>query len=330
MRSCWIVLLVLGVLGVAAPASAQLCRVGIGMMPVGTDEPFAVGSDGTQLLITADDNSIYSSLDGENWTPQLTQSGLRSVYNMEWTGQEFVLMRGREILTSPDGENFTSERPNEDFNVVGVAWDGTQTVVAGNFNSALNLSAKPDGGTWSPINYGSPGALGGVIWTGTQFIAGGQDGLILTSPDGLVWTAQDIDTTVAINHLATDGTTTLAFPGSTPFISTDGVTWIEGTHPGISVSEAFYSEHFQKFVAGGINFTTDEAAIAVSDDGMVWQTLDIGVADSQIIELASNGTKTLAVTQRRFQDGPPNRLIEIDECPEFLVFRDGFEDLVIN
>ena len=303
-------------------AFAQLCRVADGVLPDEFAPARAIGSDGTQFVLITDDNRLHTSDDGLSWTERLVQSGISGVYNLKWTGLEFVGMQGRSIMVSPDGISWDNETPNPDFNVVGIAWDGTQTVAAGNFANALNLSVRPDGGKWSEIDYDTPAALRDIIWDGTQFVTGGSGGLILTSPDAVVWTERQLDTSVGVGNIATDGVLTMAIAGSTPFVSTDGVTWVEGNYPGISVSELIWDG---QFIAGGIDFSTSLAAVSTSDDGVNWEMSTVDVLDSDVIELASNGDRVLAVTQRRFQTGPPNRFVELGSCNDVLIFADDFE-----
>ncbi|MEM9530023.1 MAG: hypothetical protein AAGA23_03830 [Pseudomonadota bacterium] len=316
-------LFILLLAGVLPVGHAQLCRVADGVLPAGATEANSIASDGSQFVLVTDNNRLYTSDDAVLWTERLAQGGISSIYNTEWTGLEFVGMRGRTISVSPDGITWEDQTPNTAFNVVGVAWDGLQTVVAGNFFNALNLSVRPDGGTWSAIDYDSPSALSDIIWDGTQFIAAAGGGIVLTSPDAVTWTEQSIGTTTAVGKFATDGTVVMAMAGSTPYLSTDGVMWTEGTSPGFLVSELVW---VGQFIAGGIDFGTNEATVAVSDDGTDWIMRSIEVAESQVVELAGNGDKVLAVTQRRFQNGPPNAFIELGVCPVAEeIFSDSFE-----
>lgn len=318
----WVFALGIVFLVLAPRASAQLCRVADGVLPDELAAANAIGSDGAQFVLITNDNRLHTSDDGLAWTERLVQSGINGVYNLKWTGLEFVGMRGRSVMLSPDGITWSDETPNPDFNVVGMAWDGTQTVAAGNFANALNLSVRPDGGQWSEVDYDSPAALQDVLWDGTQFVAGGSGGLILTSPDAVNWTERDLETTVAVGHIATDGILIMAMSGSTPYMSTDGVTWVEGNYPGVSVSELIWDG---QFIAGGIDFGTSLAAVSVSDDGISWEMRTVDVLDSRVIELASNGDRVLAVTQRLFQNGPPNRFVELGSCNDVLIFADDFE-----
>ena len=57
------------------------------------------------------------------------------------------------------------------------------------------ILTSPDGMTWTAQNSGTTNQLSGITWSGAQFVAVGDFGNILTSPDGVTWTAQNSGTT---------------------------------------------------------------------------------------------------------------------------------------
>lgn len=319
LRKIAITVILLG--STVGTAWGQLCAIGNGTLPDGTSEPSTIGSDGSQFVLVMEDDMLYTSPDGDDWTPRFIDGGLRGAYDVSWTGREFIVMRGRPVLVSQDGISWVEETPNEDFNALRADWDGSRTVIVGSGGSGT-MSARPDGGDWAPVDYGSLARLSVVLWVGDQFIAGGEAGLILTSPDGITWTERDTPTGVSIGNMATDGDLIIAIAGGTVLLSTDGIMWTEGVSPGISGIGDFIWDG-QQFIAGGIDFGADEAAVSVTQDGITWRSTLVGVAESNIEEIATNGQRTFAVTQRRFQVGPPNQFVELATCP--VIFADGFE-----
>src|SRR6185295_11413444 len=70
-------------------------------------------------------------------------------------------------------------------------------------------------------------------WTGSQYIAVGDRGAIITSPNGLTWKTQTSPTTTAFHSVIWTGKLAVAVAGSpVAFTSPDGVTWTETTDRG--------------------------------------------------------------------------------------------------
>jgi len=129
---------------------------------------------------------------------------------------------------------------------------------------------------------------------GGQYVAVGDLGAILTSPDGAVWSRQVSGTTNALNALAYGnggfvavGTEDLGLPApprpgatnSTPPIppkpesviltSGDGVTWTS-QNPGVAALNGITYANGQFVAVGGFDPSTTNAAILTSPDGVNW------------------------------------------------------------
>jgi hypothetical protein len=46
---------------------------------------------------------------------------------------------------------------------------------------------SPDGTTWTARTSGASSALNGITWSGTQFLAVGDAGTVVTSANGIAW-----------------------------------------------------------------------------------------------------------------------------------------------
>jgi hypothetical protein len=133
----------------------------------------------------AADNSgaILTSSNATSWTKV---GGGPILYCVTWTGSQLVAVGGPNnnsiapnILTSPDGVNWTGRNSGHNFlNLNSVTWGG-QLVAAG--DSGIILTS-PDGITWTKQTTGAKISLRSVTWTGQQFVAVGDSGIILTSP----------------------------------------------------------------------------------------------------------------------------------------------------
>lgn len=151
----------------------------------------------------------------------------------------------------------------------------TPTIFAGDFNYT---SANPPGVTaWTPptsIPNGFVSDLSAVMFSGSQFIALGTDGSILTSPDGNTWTsAASIPSGGAagprMNSIAfgtvSNATIYVAVgDGGSIFTSPDLVTWTAATSPR---GNDLYNVSFPNgtFVATGANGT-----LLTSADAITW------------------------------------------------------------
>ena len=138
----------------------------------------AVGQDGT----------ILSSTNGSEWGIVFTGTG--SLSGITWSGSAFVAVGNSVVLISPDGATWSPGTPPPLTALESVAWSTNLGLYAAvGWNGAIFTSAT--GSNWtdrSPSEY-SP-SYREVIWDGTQFIAVGDMGHIVTSSDGVTWTTQ--------------------------------------------------------------------------------------------------------------------------------------------
>lgn len=85
---------------------------------------------------------------------------------------------------------------------------------------------SPDGVGWTVRSSGSTAALTGVVWTGAQFVVVGDGGVIRTSSDGIAWTGRTSGTTKNLKALAWTGTSLVAVGDEGMVLtSSTGSTW---------------------------------------------------------------------------------------------------------
>ena len=126
------------------------------------------------------------------------------------------------------------------------------------------------GTIWHKQNIGTTQLLFAVAWSGSQFVAVGYDGAILTSPDGHAWTSQDTGTTQSLSGIVWSGSQFVAVGGATILTSPDGHTWTSQDN-GNSVLLSGIAWSGSQFVAVGSNGT-----ILISPDGKTWISQDAG------------------------------------------------------
>lgn len=208
-----------------------------------------------------------------------------------WTGSEFVTVGNNGgIYTSPDGVAWTTRVQGVDATGVGlslwgVAWSPPlQRLVAVGLG---HLRTSDDGGaTWTtrsttPI---AGTTLNDVIWAGAQFVAVGS-GVILTSPDGLAWTARAPGTGAALRGVAWTGSRYVAV-GDAQVASPDGAQWtlVPGGGTGWA-AVAWTGAQLVEAGAGG--------AIRTSPDGATWTSRT--AQPTQLEDVIWTGTQLVAV-----------------------------------
>ena len=191
---------------------------------------------------------------------------------MQWTGQ---------TLPVPPGSNVMLKR---------VVWSGPASlfVVVGD-----DIFTSTDAVTWTERPSNLAGTLMDVIWTGSQFIAVGGDGhggAVLTSPNGFVWTLQQVPSTIVspILHGVAASSTRIIAVGSQSLTqgplpakglmlsSTDGLAWTEVQMPVSATLEKIVWSGNQ-FVAVGSLDPPDGTPVALtSPDGITWISHDTG------------------------------------------------------
>ncbi len=217
--------------------------------------------------------------------------------------QYIAVGMGGTVMTSPDLNNWTVRTSGVIHTLRSVASSGSRFVAVG--DSAIGepiVISSTDGVTWSVQYRGgtcgaescvTPSMLSSVIWTGTQFIAVGQEiiypggtayALILTSPDGLAWTQHAVQAIVlgqtglgsesGMNSVAWSGKLLVAvgisgdgYPAA--WTSTDAEAWTLRTVPGYAGQNlrdiTWGNGHFVAVGWGGV------PAVFTSSDGINWQ-----------------------------------------------------------
>ena len=130
------------------------------------------------------------------------------------------------------------------------------------------ILTSPDGMTWTIRDSGTTADLNGITWGGGQFVAGGY-GTILTSPDGVTWTERNPGITAFIEGITWGGGQYVAV-GTTILTSPDGMTWTQrdsGTTYGLRAITWGGSQ----FVAVG------DGPVLTSPDGVTWTARVSGI-----------------------------------------------------
>jgi hypothetical protein len=91
--------------------------------------------------------------------------------------------------------------------------------------NAGTILTSPEGSTWTAQVSAIPRTLLGVVWSRSQWVVVGDNGTILTSPDGISWTIQTSGTNAYFYSVADSGSKYLAVGFQSIYSSPDGRKW---------------------------------------------------------------------------------------------------------
>jgi hypothetical protein len=125
---------------------------------------------------------------GQSW---LTISQQWPLDKVAWIDNQFMAVgQNGDILTSPNGKNWTPRTSGVSTSLFGIARSSNKWVVAGSFGTILT---SPDGVTWSrQLDIPNNIHFMGVAWSGSRWVAVGEQvpetrPAIFTSTDAVVW-----------------------------------------------------------------------------------------------------------------------------------------------
>jgi hypothetical protein len=290
-------------------------------------EPFqdyslqAVAWSGSLFVAVGNFGGILTSPDGATW--QARHSGTTvNLLGVAWSGSQFVAVGGKStILTSSDGVSWTLRDSGQaGFETLeAVAWSGSRFVAVGPLNifpaRSHAILTSSDGVMWTRHEVtaeGMGGQLKDVKWADTQFVAVGYDGeddegVVLTSPDGLEWTRRargQLDG-ASLQAVTWSGTQLVAVGWSEAiFVSPDGIDW---TRKHVSGAPAGYQEGLYGIAWSGHSFVAvgDAGTILTSPDGDIWTARPLKTADSSptLRNVLWSGTRFVAVGRGQPSDG---------------------------
>lgn len=150
------------------------------------------------------------------------------------------------------------------------------------------LLASPDGITWAAKNSSVDGRLAGLVWTGTQFVAVGSSGMV-TSPDGETWVPQVSPTWLAWRAVTWDGTRLIAVGDAGALAtSTTGTTW-SLVRPGV-----LRDLHGVAASGGLIVAVGEQGTLLTSTNATTWTSIT-PVTTQKLRAVARSGSRWVAV-----------------------------------
>ncbi len=273
-----------------------------------------VSFGGAQFVAVGANRTVITSANGTAWTvqPGVPQSIGSTLSSVAHDGTLFIAAGSAGgLITSPNASAWTERSVPTTASLTGVAATGSLAVAVG-YDTILT---SPNGTTWTARTFAATGpgvsrALRAVISGPAGFLAGGSQGALYASADGISsWANRSVPSSRGIFAVAHDGTRYCAVGTSGAVArSTDGVTWAQGT--GLSVIPtwpwAAIARGAGVFVAAGAG-----AEIMSSADCVTWTERNAGRNADPATGIAGDlrdvafGSSTFVAVGEEFPDPAP-------------------------
>ena len=256
---------------------------------------------------------IQSSTDGLTWTNtdqvQYVAGAVTRLINL---GTKYYAITTRGLLQSSDGVQFApvyTTPPNN--TILYMAYSGTKWLAVATAASGTTqaIYQSTDGTTWSKaVDLGTltttstlTTAVGGMDYAAGNFVcmqtaaANAQiAGNVITSPDGVTWTARSAPANATANMTAADGSTVAFVGGSIIYTSTDGgITWpVVYGNVGSTISALIYVDGVWLIQSGTVQFYVGESIASARTSftgGAAVGGAGFAVAGNTVISFSSTG-----------------------------------------
>jgi hypothetical protein len=231
---------------------------------------------------------LYSSLDGVAWTPRYTNS-MTGISGLVFGNGRFVASAngGQRILSSTDGENWTTQTGVDRFYSTGVGYGNGVFFIGGQCRPILTST---DGVSWTERKGENFQCLNGFAYGNGVFVAVSSVccgpvrvmTTLLSSSDGVTWTPRTVGSAYLLRSIAYGNGIFIAAgfsDGAEPsnsnslMLSTNGVNWSNqplGPNQG-AYGVAFGNGRFVVFAQPSIYEPTSRPdLIYTSSDGKIW------------------------------------------------------------
>lgn len=271
-----------------------------------------VAWDGKKIIGLGELGGMVVSEDYENWNYSRFNSDM-CCDGLFWSGKEFLALyhwlgeMDGMVNKSTDGKNWTYSFTGTPDDFSDIVYNGKTHLITSD-HYAEPIMSSTDGINW--INhrtdipkYGFANiGLRSIIWTGTQFIAVGYNGRIITSPDGEKWTEREKGAYNILFCVVWNGNQAIAaggFNGTIILTSDDGISWTLRSEK--SKASGFYSiiwaDNF--YIAtgwrrDGTSVSERYGVMLTSTDGVNWSDIKIE-SNIPTQKIAWNGTIFIAV-----------------------------------
>jgi hypothetical protein len=150
-----------------------------------------------QFVAVGDSSTVFTSPDGVSWTSQtgIDTGNIRSVFSDNT--DLLIGTNNGDLFSSTNATTFTNLQTNVD-NLSAVAFDGSNTLVRVG-NPGLITVSNNNAQSWTELTTLGSLNINEINYFNGQFIAVGDNGLIMSSTDGNNWTPQTSGSTENLN-----------------------------------------------------------------------------------------------------------------------------------
>ncbi|WP_336763283.1 hypothetical protein [Paenibacillus sp. USHLN196] len=222
----------------------------------------------------------WTSKDGKSWSNAgFATSPKQNPFFTIHNGKQYITITDAGIQTSADGRKWklTKRYPFVlPSNVYEAAVSKDRLVLVGGYRSQLNfLSVSSQGsakmntaGKWQSSYVDQAYPLRGVVWSGKDFFAVGDNGKMMSSVDGVKWTVIKSPTTQSLTSvLYANNTYYVAGEGGTILSSKDRKTW-RTLNTNVKKKINAMASNGKTLVAVG-----EKGLLLVSEDGLKWNEI---------------------------------------------------------
>jgi hypothetical protein len=262
----------------------------------------AVSWSGAVFVAVGKGSLALTSADGLSWSEHQLGSGFGHLWDLEWTGSEFVAVGvenaidgGNSIFFSSDGMTWRRHTFEAGFQPFAIVFNGLRYVaVGGLWPGQPHIAVSDDGLTWDRVSWEVAGAFRDVVFANDRFVAVGGLGLLATSHDGLTWSLHDRISSFDIFGIEWNGNDFLAVGQDGLMLhSNDGASWNQIGSNSLDLHE---STAFSKIVRGRSTWVGvgGRGVIITSNNGFEW-TEQPSPAPSSLYSVIWVGTSFWAV-----------------------------------
>ncbi|MBN1759062.1 MAG: hypothetical protein JW863_12130 [Chitinispirillaceae bacterium] len=263
---------------------------------------------GTQLFAVDTRGLIYTSPEGKSGTwvhdTAISAPHLSSIFWIENRLIGFTNDSSGKIYTSPESQAWSRCSSNVSKPLRSVASNGTMYVAVGDDST---LVTSIDGNVWierlphvhipppDPPDPVTTNQLYSVAWDGKKIVVVGDNGIVLTSTDGITWEKQISNTGAWLSSIAWTGNRFFAVgEGGVIVFSPDGMGWNTVRVPTDSIALRSIASNGAISVAVGFDKAFRLGAVFFSTDGITW-TQRFPNTQKELFSVTWAGDKFIAV-----------------------------------